>query len=127
MELSMSNHFVHVPTDTRIFVFGSNTWGIHGAGAARYAHINLGAEWGVSEGLTGRAYALPTCYAPGSALSLSEIAEAVDRFIEFAKTSSDRFFVSEVGCGLAGFTSLQIAPLFANAPDNCDLPPGWRV
>jgi hypothetical protein len=37
-----------------------------------------------------------------------------------------RFFVSAVGCGLGGYTEEEIAPLFADAPENCDLPPGWR-
>ena len=43
-----------------IFVFGSNLAGRHGKGAAKYARNNLGAVYGVGEGLTGDCYALPT-------------------------------------------------------------------
>jgi len=34
--------------------------------------------------------------------------------------------VTRVGCGLAGYRDEQIAPLFRDAPANCDLPDGWR-
>jgi len=118
---------IHTPSDPRIFVFGSNLLGIHGAGAARYAHEDLGAQWRVGEGLTGRAYALPTCLQPGMPLSL-RLSEHVERFLMFAKNNTEmRFFVSEVGCGLAGFSAKEVAPMFTSAPDNCDLPVGWRT
>lgn len=124
---------VHNSTDPRVFVFGSNLRGIHGAGAARYAATALGALTGVNEGRTGRSYALPTCSKPGVPLSLREVKRHVDRFLlhaEFAKADEreydTRFFVSAVGCGIAGFKESEIAPLFKDAPDNCDLPPGWR-
>lgn len=119
---------IHTPADERVFVFGSNRLGIHGAGAARYAARDLGFPNGKGEGLWLRAYALPTCSAPGTPLSLDEVRTAVNNFIAVASSMeafspSTRFFVSEVGCGLAGFTAEEIAPLFANAPANCDLPP----
>lgn len=118
---------VHSPEDERIFVFGSNLLGIHGAGAAWYALDELEAEWGVGEGPTGRTYALPTCYRPGEPVTMEELDFYVQRFLCHAKENPDlRFFVSAVGCGLAGFTEEEVAPLFKNAPDNCDLPPGWR-
>lgn len=122
---------VHTPADDRIFVFGSNRLGIHGAGAARYAAESLGFPQGCGEGLGTRAYALPTCASPGVPLTLEEVRIAVDNFIVIAGmmrslSPLSRFFVSEVGCGFAGFTAEQIAPLFVNAPDNCDLPPNWR-
>lgn len=126
----MYDHFIHTPSDSRIFVFGSNLLGIHGAGAARYAYDKLGAKWGTGEGFFGRCYALPTCSSPGVPLLLSEVEYHTRGFLAFARTvagSSARFFVSEVGCGLAGFSTEQIAPLFAGAPENCDLPPGWRL
>lgn len=119
----------HTPQDARVFVFGSNLKGIHGAGAARYAWRQLGALPGVGDGPTGRAYALPTCSSPGVPLLLGAVAHHVDRFLAYAtyaKKHGVRFYVSAVGCGLAGFTAEQIAPLFLTAPDNCDLPDGWR-
>lgn len=118
----------HTPDDPRVFVFGSNRRGMHGAGAARYARIELGARWGIGEGMTGRAYALPTCSSPGVALPYAAVAEAVERFKNLARSMpGTRFYVSEVGCGFAGFVAADIAPLFADAPDNCDLSDGWRA
>lgn len=43
-----------------VFVFGSNLAGRHGKGAALIARDCFGARYGAAEGLTGRAYALPT-------------------------------------------------------------------
>jgi len=40
------------------FVFGSNLAGRHGAGAAKQAHDQFGAVYGVGEGPTGQCYAL---------------------------------------------------------------------
>ncbi len=112
---------------TTIFVFGSNLAGIHGAGAAKTARSVWGAELGVGEGRTGSAYALPTKDAKLKSRTLEEIKESVDRFIEYAKDNTDlTFAVTRVGCGLAGYTEDQIAPMFENAPSNCILPPGWE-
>jgi hypothetical protein len=106
-----------------IFVFGSNRAGIHGAGAAKYAHEHCGAVWGIGEGLSGDAYALPTCDHEIRPLKLAQIRFHVDRFLSFAKHHPTlQFQVTRVGCGLAGFTDDQIAPLFLNAPDNVWLP-----
>lgn len=117
----------HTPTDSRTFVFGSNLLGIHGAGAALYAKNKLGAELGVYEGPTGRTYALPTCVAPGEPMTLEEIRYGVEEFLDYAaEHSNEQFYVSAVGCGFAGFTEQEIAPLFDEAPPNCDLPDGWR-
>lgn len=119
---------IHTPDDPRCFVFGSNLLGIHGAGAARYARQDLGFPLGVKVGLGGnqRAYAIPTCSEPGKPLSLETIRLYVTFFLEVARERTDlRFFVSEVGCGLAGFSPAEIAPLFRGCPDNCDLPPSF--
>lgn len=48
------------PDANTVFVFGSNPEGIHGAGAAKTAATQFGAQRGVGEGITGNAYALPT-------------------------------------------------------------------
>lgn len=133
--MSNGNHFIHTPDDQRVFVFGSNLRGIHGAGAARYAHVKLGFPMGMAEGIpfsNPRAYALPTCSVPGVPLGLDEIKIHVERFLNrariFMQDEPDvAFFVSEIGCGFAGFQPEQIAPMFAEAPPNCHLPPGWRA
>ncbi len=94
-----------------IFVFGSNIAGIHGGGAARYAYEHFGAEWGNGIGLAGQSYAIPTMHG-----GVREIKPYVDKFIEFAEAHPQyRFLVTPIGCGIAGFTSCQIAPLFFRA------------
>ena len=118
---------VHAPGDQRVFVFGSNLMGIHGAGAARYALERCGAGWGLGRGKFGRSYALPTCRVPGDPLTLDQLRRETDAFLAHAESNPDeRYFVSRVGCGLAGFPEETVAELFRLAPSNCDLPPGWR-
>lgn len=115
-------------TETRtIFVFGSNRAGVHGGGAAKTAHQFYGAKWHIGEGLSGRSYGIPTKDDHIESLSVDEVAGHVTTFLAFAASRPDlRFAVTRVGCGLAGFTDEQIAPMFANAPDNCELPEAWR-
>lgn len=110
-----------------VFVFGSNRAGVHGGGAARTAWKEYGAKWSVGEGMTGRSYAIPTKDDHIESLTLDEVREAVERFIDYARAHPDvRFAVTRVGCGLAGFKDRDIAPMFTNAPPNCELPEGWR-
>jgi hypothetical protein len=109
-----------------VFVFGSNRAGRHGAGAAKAALDKYGAVYGIGEGLRGRSYALPTKDENIRTLPLTEVVAHVETFLEFARHHSGiGFAVTRIGCGLAGFTDTQIAPLFKNAPSNCYLPEGW--
>jgi hypothetical protein len=86
-----------------VFVFGSNLAGRHGAGAARYAAEHFGAQEGVGEGLTGRAYAIPTKDAQIRDMDTAAIEPAIQRFVEFAQQRPDMaFLLTPVGCGLAG-------------------------
>lgn len=109
-----------------IFVFGSNKSGIHGAGAAAFAHKHLDAEWGVGEGPTGACYALPTKGKKIEIISLEEIQKAVDNFIFFAGSVGNQFKVTQVGCGLGGYKAEDIAPMFKAAPPNCFFDEAWR-
>jgi len=112
----------------RIFVFGSNRAGIHGAGAALTARKHYGALQTVGEGLQGSSYALPTKDEHIETLPLEVIGEHVRRFLVFATSRRDLiFFVTRIGCGLAGYTDADIGPLFRGAPSNCELPEGWGV
>ena len=96
--------------ENEIFVFGSNIQGAHGGGAAWFAHKKYGAEWGVGEGLTGRTYALPTMEGDAS------LKKAVEHFIACAKAHPElTFLVTAVGCGIAGYTPAEVAPLFREA------------
>jgi hypothetical protein len=109
-----------------IFVFGSNKQGIHGAGAALFAKQRKGAVTGCGEGLQGQSYAIPTKITPHQTDSLDNVAQAVERFKEFARGNPElRFQVTRVGCGLAGFDDSNIEPMFADAPINCRIPGVW--
>lgn len=109
-----------------IFVFGSNLAGKHYGGAAKYAHEKFGAEMGIGEGLTGQSYALLTMDENFKSLPLGAVEAAIDGFKIFALANPDLdFYVTRVGCGIAGFKDEQIAPLFAGSPSNCTFDPQW--
>lgn len=116
------------PNANQIFVFGSNLAGRHGAGAAAFAKRFRGAELGVGIGLTGRSYAIPTKDDRIRPLTLDQIHMHVTVFVAFAQFHPNmEFFVTRVGCGLAGYTDEQIAPMFINAPSNCAFAKEWRL
>ena len=103
-----------------IFVFGSNLAGAHDGGAARIAVEQFGAIMGQGVGLQGQSYAIPTMQG-----GVNTIAPYVDEFIAFAKQHPElTFLVTRIGCGIAGFSPRQIAPLFTGAVDvkNIHLP-----
>lgn len=94
-----------------IFVFGSNLEGLHYGGAARTAVERFGAVMGQGVGIQGQSYAIPTMQG-----GVETIKPYVDDFIELAREwDQTTFYVTRIGCGIAGFTDEQIAPLFADA------------
>ncbi len=109
-----------------IFVFGSNLAGMHGGGAARAAHLHFGAVLGNGDGPQGQSYAIPTMQG-----GVETIKPYVDKFIEYAKKhTAETFLVTPIGCGIAGFSPQDIAPLFADAVDvpNVHLPQSfWNL
>lgn len=118
-----------LPDDNQIFVFGSNLSGRHGKGAAKLAKDKFGAIYGQGVGLMGRSYAIPTKNKLLKSLSLKEIKQFVDQFIIYAKLNQDKeFFITSVGCGLAGYTSSDIAPFFKplSKNKNCSFPENWK-
>ena len=112
--------------ENEIFVFGSNLQGSHGGGAAAIAAKMFGAIWGQGVGLQGQSYGIPTMHG-----GIDEIKPYVDEFIEFAKQNpSLKFLVTRIGCGIAGFTEEQMAPLFAKGAvmENVYLPDSfWEI
>ena len=75
---------------------------------------------GVGVGITGRCYAIPTMQG-----GIETIKPYIDQFIDFAKQNPNwKFLVTRIGCGIAGFTDADIAPLFTEALklDNVYLP-----
>lgn len=81
-----------VPEKDTIFVFGSNTKGIHGGGSARVALNHFGAKYGQAEGLQGDSYALPTTYLYGPLMPLSEITDNVKKLYQCARENPDKKF-----------------------------------
>lgn len=101
---------VNVLADGEIIVFGSNFQGAHMGGAARVAKEKYGAVWGIGEGLQGKSYAIPTME------GLENLAPAVQRFTSFARQHKElKFFVTAIGCGIAGYQPEEIAPMFLDA------------
>ena len=84
---------------------------MHGGGAAYLAYRKWGAIWGQGVGLQGQTYGIPTMHGGPDA-----IRPYVDEFIKFAQVHPElKFLVTEIGCGIAGFTPEEIAPLFTEA------------
>lgn len=109
-EVYSNDNITHLEPN-EIFVFGSNLQGYHGAGAARMALDKFGAVWGQGVGLQGQSYAIPTMEG-----GVETIKPYVDEFIDFAKQHPEyQFLLTRVGCGIAGFTDEEIAPLFGEA------------
>ena len=110
----------------KVFVFGSNVSGRHGAGAALYAREHHGATYGKGEGPQGNSYAIPTKDGRLKPLPLYRIRHYVVKFLNYARANPEtQFQVTAIGTGLAGYTHKQIAPMFHWAPANCELPVEW--
>lgn len=107
----------------KIFVFGSNEAGIHGAGSAYCAFKQHGAIWGEGVGLYGESYAIPTKDKNLRTLPLDKVADYVKDFIKFTNKNPEmQFKIVAIGCGLAGYKPEEIGPFFKGAPANCILP-----
>lgn len=105
-------NITHLDRDD-VFVFGSNLEGMHCGGAARTAAERFGAIWGQGVGPQGQSYAIPTMQG-----GVDTIKPYVDDFIDYAREcDQNTFYVTRIGCGIAGFTDEQIAPLFDEAID----------
>ena len=114
LEASINNPGTRITPDmitrlapNEVFVFGSNIQGLHYGGAARVALTHFGAIMGQGVGLQGKSYGIPTMSGIGI------MNEYIKEFCEFAKANPDkRFLVTPIGCGIAGFSEADVAPLF---------------
>jgi len=109
-----------------IFVFGSNTLGRHGAGAAKQA-MKFGAKYGQARGLQGQTYAIETKnLALGSrSIEIEEIRKQVADMYAVAMSKPDMvFLVTKIGTGLGGFTVDEMRRAFVGLakPLNVILP-----
>ena len=108
-----------------VFVFGSNKAGNHVGGAARVAVEKFGAIMGQGEGLQGQSYAIPTLDEQMDKVSTEELTRSVRRFAEYTMYNTDQvFYVTKIGCGIAGFSVDEIAEVFKSVSfgDNVVLP-----
>lgn len=113
--MRVTNNNITYLEDGQIFVFGSNERGIHGGGAARQAYEKFGAVMFQGYGKAGNTFAIPTKDWSVQTLKIEYIQFYVNRFISFAMIHPEiTFLVTEIGCGLAGYSPSDMAPLFKN-------------
>ena len=117
---------IHSLTSNQIFVFGSNTQGRHGKGAALYAKLRFGAIYGQAEGLQGQSFAIITkdlTKKNHPSRTFKQITEQIEMLYKFAKISPDKeFFIIYKGEGenLNSYSPKDLAKMFAHfeIPDN---------
>lgn len=120
--------------ENEIFVFGSNSKGIHGKGAAKIACERFGAIYGKAEGLQGQSYAIITKkdWRKAKSSSLIEIRNGILKMLLFATDHLEyKFYVTKLGSSLAGYSESEIKALFRdlrfNIPNNVILPIEYEV
>lgn len=117
-----------------VWVFGSNLSGIHGAGAAKIAHTIYNRPYYTEHGtyVSGNlqeSYAIPTKSVTLTVLPIKIIQLYVDVFIRHVELNENKeFFVTRIGCGLAGYKDSDIAPLFSKLSNrnNVSFAEEWR-
>lgn len=108
-----------------VFVFGSNLAGHHGGGAAKLAYLKFGAVYGEGIGHFGQSYALPTKDKNIETLPIETIGTRVEELYNYIVRNNHLFFIiTKVGCGLAGYNTEEIKPLFVKfiGLENISLP-----
>lgn len=106
----------------QIFVFGSNTQGRHGAGAAKTARDKFGAKYGQAEGIQGQSYAIITKDLTiddkkNPSRTKEQIIEQIHGLYEYAKQHPDKEFLvaySKDGKNLNHYSSKEMAKMFAS-------------
>lgn len=115
-----------LPEDT-VFVFGSNMAGQHAGGAARTALEHFGAMTGVGRGWSGQSYAIPTMNEHLQQMPLSQIQHYIDDFKIYTKNHPKMtYFITSIGCGIAGYKTEEIAPMFKGISHNVIFPSSFR-
>ncbi|WP_296280119.1 hypothetical protein [uncultured Acinetobacter sp.] len=110
-----------------VFVFGSNMAGTHQGGAAKTAHLHFGAMKGVGRGWSGQSFAIPTMNEHLQQMPLSQIQHYIDDFKIYTKNHPKlKYFITSVGCGVAGYKVEEIAPMFKGISHNVIFPQSFR-
>lgn len=114
-------------TEDTVFVFGSNMAGTHAGGAAKIAHLHFGAMIGVGRGWSGQSYAIPTMNEHLQQMPLSQIANYIEDFKIYTKNHpKTKYFITAIGCGVAGYKVEEIAPMFKGISRNVIFPISFR-
>lgn len=125
--VAISQQKIFTPPSNRIFVFGSNLRGRHGKGAALHAAKYYGAEEGVAIGHINQCYAIPTKDQMIRPLHIKQVEHFISGFKAYAHTHPNlEFNVTQVGCGLAGFSPEEISKFFINYGPNMWFDPEWQ-
>ena len=110
-----------------VFVFGSNMAGQHADGAARTALEHFGAIKDVGRGWSGQSYAIPTMNEHLQQMPLSQIQHYIDDFKIYTKNHPKMtYFLTSIGCGIAGYKVEEIAPMFKGISHNVIFPASFR-
>ena len=122
------------PDGNVVFVFGSNLAGVHGAGAAKIAKLNYDYPIGIGFGLSNtdpielKGFAIPTKDRNIQTLPLKSILKYVSYFKNnVAMHQEFNYFVTRIGCGLAGYKDSDIAPMFRGVSTNCSFAEEWEI
>ena len=111
-----------------IFVFGSNMAGTHQGGAAKTALLHFGATKGVGRGWAGQSFAIPTMNEHLQQMPLSQIQHYIEDFKIYTKNHPKmKYFITAVGCGVAGYKVEEIAPMFKGISRNVIFPASFRA
>lgn len=100
--------------ENEIFVFSSNLLGKHIGGTARIAKEKFGAQEGVSEGITGQCYAIPTLDEDFSRVSLLDLTVSMTLFLQHVKLYKDRYtyYLTGIGRSIVGWSVYDIREVF---------------
>ena len=118
--------FIHYLNKDQIFVFGSNTQGRHGRGAALTARLKFGAIYGKAEGIQGKSFAIITKDLTKSAhpsRTTAQIVSQIDKLYKYATLHPDKEFIIAYRCSdynLNAYSSEDMAKMFASRaiPEN---------
>lgn len=114
-------------TEDTVFVFGSNLAGTHAGGAAKTALLHFGAIKGVGRGWSGQSYAIPTMNEHLQQMPLSQIQHYIEDFKIYTKNHPKlKYFITSLGCGVAGYKVEEIAPMFKGISKNVIFPASFR-
>lgn len=117
--------FIRKLEPNQIFVFGSNTQGIHGAGAALCAYKHFGAVFGQSKGLMGQSYGIITkdlrkpINEQYRSVSKEKIIKQIGILYDYAKENNDKEFLiaySGTGFNLNGYSNQEMVDMFSAFP-----------